>query len=1124
MLRKWGTLVLLVLVTPMLALAQSTGKLTGRVTDGETGEALPGASIVLVGTQLGTITDVDGNYLLLGVPVGTYDVQASFVGYQTEVRTGVEINAGYTREINFTLSPGVQLEEIVVEYERPLIQKDALGAPRVVTGEDIQNLPVRGVASVASLQAGVVNNEGSSTLNIRGGRGEEVVYYVDGVKVVGSLGVSQQAIAEQEMLIGGLPAKFGDAMGGVISVSTKSGRSRFFGSLEGISSQFFDDYEYNLGSVSVGGPVAGDKVGFFLSAEFQSQYDRNPRAIPTPQLPDDKLQNIQNTPEGIQIVDAAGNVRAVPFSSLDLDPSTGEARVSLSDLASQLGVGEGESVLNFDPVSRTGFLSKNDFSFENARRNTELTSLNLSGNLNFNLTKSVRVRVGGQYADRDFENFSTARSIFTPNNSGKSNQQTGRFFLTWTHHLSASTFYQLQVDYTDFKFWTFQNGFSKNVQDVLFYGDIDHPNNAVAKSYRQLDRLEDTDGDGVEDTAVFVQQFEDGTFPGTSSVASQYALPGAVGGGFNKGRNQQLRFSANVTTQLGIHQLEFGGEYEQRTNRFYSVPVFRFSGAQSLARFFDDGDVEGDVDKAVKKWEDFQFSVLDNVGGVSYYGYNYLGTREVDSENLRKFTTGDKEVVGSSDFNIAPYEPIYYAGYISDKIEFRDVVLQVGARIDVFDNNQRVLRDPYALVPILRVADVGGAPSNIGSDFAVYCLNGDCSSTDRVVGYRDLQGNFYNTNGQIVGPTEVVTRGDPQVRDGFNRSELAEEAFKDYDPQVTFQPRIGITFPVTDRALFFAHYDVLSQRPTTNQIATLDNFQSRLSSAGTIGNPSLKPQKTIEYELGFRQRLGARAAIQISGFFRQIQNLIQLRALKNVFPNNYNTRQNVDFGTVKGAEFEFDLRRTGGVALNVAYTFSVARGTGSNSSTTGNIFWLREANPIVPNFLNPLDFDRRHTANITLDYRLGEGEGPTIFGGKLLENFGVNIIGTLKSGQPYSRLLAPFPRHAPVRLTGLKGGINSENMPTTTLINLRVDRLFKLTPRTSLTVYLWIQNLLDQDNVIGVWPATGEPDNDGYLDTEDGLTAFPPGSIDRTYYQFRVRTPFNYGIPRQTRLGLRLNF
>ena len=88
MLRKWGTIVLLLLAVPTMALAQSTGKLSGRVVDASTGEGLPGANVIIDGTQLGTATDVEGNYFIIGVPVGTYDITASFVGYTPVTQTG----------------------------------------------------------------------------------------------------------------------------------------------------------------------------------------------------------------------------------------------------------------------------------------------------------------------------------------------------------------------------------------------------------------------------------------------------------------------------------------------------------------------------------------------------------------------------------------------------------------------------------------------------------------------------------------------------------------------------------------------------------------------------------------------------------------------------------------------------------------------------------------------------------------------------------------------------------------------------------------------------------------------------------------------------------------------------
>ncbi len=105
MLRKWGTLVLLLLAMPALAFAQNSGKLAGRIVDSDTGDGLPGATVVIEGTSFGTATDLDGNYFIIGVPVGTYNVLASFVGFQTRKVEDVQISTGYTREIDFVLRP-----------------------------------------------------------------------------------------------------------------------------------------------------------------------------------------------------------------------------------------------------------------------------------------------------------------------------------------------------------------------------------------------------------------------------------------------------------------------------------------------------------------------------------------------------------------------------------------------------------------------------------------------------------------------------------------------------------------------------------------------------------------------------------------------------------------------------------------------------------------------------------------------------------------------------------------------------------------------------------------------------------------------------------------------------------
>mgnify|MGYP000677442843 CR=1 FL=1 len=175
MLRSLSTLVLLLLLAlPGVALAQGTGTIAGRVLESDGVTSVIGATIRVEGTGLGAQTNLDGDYRIIGVPVGTYSVTSTFVGLASQTQTGVDVNAGYTRQLNFTLASGDQsIGEAEVVYVNPLITNDAIGAPRVVTGEDLENLPIRGVAATVALQGGIVNTEGSSELNIRGGRAEE---------------------------------------------------------------------------------------------------------------------------------------------------------------------------------------------------------------------------------------------------------------------------------------------------------------------------------------------------------------------------------------------------------------------------------------------------------------------------------------------------------------------------------------------------------------------------------------------------------------------------------------------------------------------------------------------------------------------------------------------------------------------------------------------------------------------------------------------------------------------------------------------------------------------------------------------------------------------------------------
>src|SRR5690606_10322142 len=166
----------LIVFSFQFAIAQTgVGKLSGKITDAQTNEPLIGANVLILNTQLGAASDIDGNYFILNILPGTYDVRVSYVGYATKTIQNVRIVAGITYELDVSLSTDFTLPEIVVE-DKKFFEEKATNTIKVVDSDQISRLPVKGVANIVSLQAGVVTAEGSggqdgnASINVRGGR------------------------------------------------------------------------------------------------------------------------------------------------------------------------------------------------------------------------------------------------------------------------------------------------------------------------------------------------------------------------------------------------------------------------------------------------------------------------------------------------------------------------------------------------------------------------------------------------------------------------------------------------------------------------------------------------------------------------------------------------------------------------------------------------------------------------------------------------------------------------------------------------------------------------------------------------------------------------------------------
>lgn len=238
------------LLTASFCEAGVTGKIVGKVKDKTTKEPLPFVNILIEGTTMGAAADLNGEYFIINVPVGTYTLIAKMMGYDDMKVENIHVSADMTRRINFSLSQTVlKMKEMIVIDTRPIIQRDVTSSSKLVTGKDIAKMPVTSYTDVLKIQTGAIETGregiGSGGLHIRGGRADEVMYVVDGINttdpVYGTSGaiLSKHSIEEMQLISGGFDAEYGRAMSGVVNVVTKEGRSRYTGTIEYNTDQMF---------------------------------------------------------------------------------------------------------------------------------------------------------------------------------------------------------------------------------------------------------------------------------------------------------------------------------------------------------------------------------------------------------------------------------------------------------------------------------------------------------------------------------------------------------------------------------------------------------------------------------------------------------------------------------------------------------------------------------------------------------------------------------------------------------------------------------------------------------------------------------------------------------------------
>lgn len=539
-----------------------------------------------------------------------------------------------------------------------------------------------------------------------------------------------------------------------------------------------------------------------------------------------------------------------------------------------------------------------------------------------------------------------------------------------------------------------------------------------------------------------------------------------------------------------------------------------------------------------------------NTALMGSYGYDHTGEKLTGKQSFDDFYTKTDD---NGDFlrHAGAYEPIYMAGYIQDKFDFNgDLVVNVGLRVDRFDANQLTLKDPYLFFPARTAGELtqvdlnkmnagNSKPGNIGEDYVVYVDN--VANPSLITGYRDGD-TWYDELGAVIQDPAQLDQGSgvsPYLQNTNTNQSLSKDAFQDYEPQWAYMPRISFSFPISDEALFFAHYDILTQRPLGSVRFDPEQYLF-YTQTNTFNNPNLKPKKTIDYELGFTQKLTNTSSLSIAAYYKEIRNLVQYSRYAGAYPKDYYTYKNIDFGTVKGLTLTYDLRRTKNVRVRAAYTLQFADGTGSSATTAQAL-----VNSGLPNLrsVNPLAWDRRHAINLVLDYRFNGGksyDGPVISRNKsgktpiqLLANTGVSLTFNGGSGTPYTRSENVYPVTSATSNI-LKGTYYGSRIPWTFRMDLRIDKdiYFKLKDggdgrQAYMNIYFSINNVLNSKNIQSVYSYTGNADDDGYLTAPEWQSQISQQLSEESYrllYESYVNDPSNYSSPRTVRLGVIFNF
>ena len=1106
--------------------AGTDGTIRGKVTDEETIE-LPGATVYIPELGIGAAADPQGNFIILNIPIGKYDVVVQMVGYQKKTYKEVQVVMDQTVWLNPILPvAAVEGDEVEVLGSRPLVERGSTSKKITVDKEAIQSLPIRDMSELYSLQSGVVKVEsktrgipnhqerGLEEVHVRGGRSGEIAYMIDGMYVrnpiFGGIGSGTRlnlfAINEFDWQPGGFNAEYGDAMSAVSNWHTSSG---------GESIEYHFEYETSF-------------VGALIN-DFRGKKDDTKNF--------DKLRGLNDYNFGI-----GGPVLGIPKLRFWFSGQyTSNENYSVYEFDDRIYLGEDQDlILDTLALNKENLVNPWD---------------NISGfrGFGFDKTSDIFTKLSYKYSSKlrfhlSYWRVANHLQAFNPRylywDEGRNElfRDTYRMNFEINHSLTQRTFYTVR--------------FARFIQDQF-----------------QGVRWRDNDNDG------FPNWFEWRHPAGNKDISdphNAYVIPYSIGedGDTIRYTNRDDLSGWYAGATPGMWNWESAEEFDDSNG----------NGVWDVGEDYTDWDRDGSWDgpEMVKELEyrddsywlepemyedyepflDYNSIVLqfENVPGNTQAPNNIPW----DPENIYYYMPTPQGYVWEEGRAFGGHDNFYadsrattdevridITSQITDKWKARWGIDYKYHRLNFYEIiapwlGQAAFRQTFAeywqdtgpdgLLPI----DSGYVNPDVGENNGRWDKGeqfSDSNQNGRWDDYREpeefsayMQNTFevpwmvinygirldaVNYNTQIwADTTGKYTPGRPWYYSDLNDNDKWDNnedvsvlaglprqkvILKNADWFYKISPRVGFSHVITDKSTFTFNYGLYYQTPTyqdvylnTNRLEDPEDLFEE--GEGQVGNATMNAQRTQSYSAGFNVQVGQSWSYSMMAW---VKNMDQLT--KNTFQRSgvysYNISDNGDYGSAKGIDLTLKFRgRTFGSQLQ--YTYSIAK---NNSEYA----WANVSGQYVdaPSQESLQFYDRPH--DLTFWFYTGLP-------------FGINAALTAfyQSGGPYTPYIFAGRDPKPD-----EKNINTKRGPAFRNANLSFNKYVGIMGHR-VSVGLSIYNLLDIRNEVDVWPLTGKAGNPGNYFTDSVGLPDSEHYLSSAYYD----RPWRFSQPREINFNVRFDF